>query len=142
MGSGMVTNNSLFRYSQAKRIRRISARLALLIVVLALAVYPVHGSILQNSRGTVAPNKVALPTVKGISKVVDQVPTHVPKNWSKADISDAIETYRHSIALRKAEAGAFDAAGGGYVWARKARFERIVQEENFLRKMLKRLEDM
>lgn len=59
MGSGMVTNNSLFRHSQAKRTRCISARLTLYIVILALAVSPVNGSILQDSRRTVAPNTTA-----------------------------------------------------------------------------------
>ncbi len=90
----------------------------------------------------VAPNKVPTPSVKGIGKVADVVPKHVPKNWSKVDIENAISTYEKSIRLRKAEAEAFDAVGGGHVWARKAHYERIVQEENFLRQLRRTFEDL
>ena len=86
--------------------------------------------------------KISTPKIKGVGKVADLVPTHVPKNWSEADISDAISTYENSIKLRKAEAAAFDAAGGGHIWTRKAHYERIVQEEDFLRQLKNRLEDL
>jgi hypothetical protein len=89
-----------------------------------------------------APNKVPTPTIKGAGKVSDLVPPHVPQNWSKTDISDAIPTYENSIKLRKAEAAAFEAVGGGHVWIRKAHFERIVSEENFLRQLQRRLEEL
>lgn len=77
-----------------------------------------------------------------MGKVANLIPSHVPKNWSKDDILDAISTCENSIKLKKAEAAAFDAAGGGHFWTRKAHYERIVEEEVFLRQLKHRMEDL
>lgn len=58
-----------------------------------------------------APNKVPTPTLKEGGKIADTVPISVPKNWSKADIEDAILDYERSIAARKAEQAKFDKLG-------------------------------
>ena len=91
---------------------------------------------------TSAPNKIPAPTVKGAGKVADVIPKSVPKNWSRSVIEEAINDYKRSIALRKAEVARFDALGGGHLWARKAHYERIVGEENFLRKLEQAMEAM
>ncbi len=88
------------------------------------------------------PKKVPLPRIKGEGKVADIVPENVPKNWTKPQISDAISTYELSIKIRRAEAKAFDAAGGGHIWIRKAHYERIKEEEVFMRQLKKALEEM
>lgn len=88
-------------------------------------------------------DRVPTPTVKGAGKIADAVPRRVPRNWSRVDIEDAITDYQRSIRIRKAEAADFDAIrGGGHVWARKAHYERIVLEEDFLRQLLRKLEDL
>ena len=80
--------------------------------------------------------------MKGAGTVADVVPKSVPKNWSRDVIGEALSDYERSIAIRKAEATAFDAIGGGHVWARKAHYERIVDEENFLRKLKQAMDEL
>jgi hypothetical protein len=98
--------------------------------------------IAQAARGEVS-KKVPTPTLKGLGKVADEVPTSVPKNWSKADIEDAITDYELSIRMRKAEATDFDAKrGGGHLWSRQSHNKRIAQEEAFLKQLKRKLEDL
>lgn len=96
------------------------------------------------SAGDLAPRKVPTPKLKGVGKIADAaVPKCVPSNWRKADIEDAILDYERSISIRKAEAADFDATrGGGHTWTRKSHNERIVEEENFLRQLRQKLDDM
>jgi hypothetical protein len=75
-------------------------------------------------------------------KVEDPVPkSGVPKNWSRADIEGAIVDYRTSIATRKAEQRAFEAAGAGTEALRLAHAMRITEEEGFLQSLLHALEN-
>jgi RHS repeat-associated protein len=89
-----------------------------------------------------APKKVPTPTLKSAGKIADAVPRSVPKNWSRADIEEAITDYQRSIKIRRAEAVDFEKTGGGDFWRRKDHYERIVEEENFLRQLMRTLEDM
>jgi hypothetical protein len=87
--------------------------------------------------------KTPPPTTKSSpfgSKVADPVPkSGVPKNWSKDQIRDAISDYKASIASRKAELEAFDAAKRGSATQRSAHAQRITREESFLRSLEKAL---
>ena len=71
-------------------------------------------------------------------KIADPIPTNgVPDNWTKGQIDDAISDYQTSIASRKSELAAFDAAGRGNATQRLAHAQRITQEEAFLRSLIK-----
>lgn len=87
--------------------------------------------------------KAPVPTTKSSPfgpKVADPVPkSGVPKNWSKDQIRDAISDYKASIASRKAELKAFDAAKRGSATQRKAHAQRITREESFLGSLEKAL---
>ena len=63
-------------------------------------------------------------------------------DWSRGDIEDAILDYGRSINVRKAEQADLDAIGRGKFWSRKDHYERIVEEENFLRHLRGKLGDM
>jgi hypothetical protein len=84
-------------------------------------------------------DKRPTPTVKGAGKIADVVPEYVPPNWTADDVRGAIEDYQRSIAVRRAEQQAFEEEGGGEEWRRKDHYERIVEEENFLRQLQRRL---
>lgn len=82
--------------------------------------------------------KTPLPTMKpsrfGL-KIADEVPVAVPKNWSRAQIGDAITDYTTSIAVRKAEQAAFRAIGQGGTEGAVLHAQRITREEFFLRQL-------
>ena len=101
----------------------------------------------KSRAGAVFPSrKVRTPAVKQSHfgpKIATPIPKKgVPKNWGKTDVENAIEDYRTSIASRKAELSAFDAAGGGSPTQRLAHARRITQEEGFLSSLEKALEDL
>lgn len=87
--------------------------------------------------------KIPIPKMKSSpfgGKIEDKIPTNgVPRNWTRAEIEDAIVDYRTSIATRKAEQAAFDAMGGGSAIERLAHARRITDEENFLKALEKAL---
>jgi hypothetical protein len=95
--------------------------------------------------GDFATKKAPTPSMKSSPfgpKIEDAIPRGgVPKNWSKADIADAIDDYELSIASRYAEQRAFDAAGIGSATERLAHARRISQEEGFLASLRKALEN-
>ncbi|NMO18195.1 hypothetical protein HPC49_11215 [Pyxidicoccus fallax] len=92
-----------------------------------------------------AGSKTPVPSTKSSQfgpKIADKVPDGgVPKNWSRSQIEDAVADYRASIATRKAEMQAFDAAGVGSATQRLAHARRITEEETFLRSLVKALEN-
>ena len=86
--------------------------------------------------------KTPVPSLKSSAfgwKIADEVPEGVPRNWSSEQIADSIVDYETSIASRKAELAAFDAAGGGSATQRLAHARRIAEEESFLRSLEKAL---
>jgi hypothetical protein len=94
----------------------------------------------------VAPNKIATPKVKQSPfgpKIEDEIPKNgVPKNWSKANIEEAIDDYQRSIASRKSEQRAYELAGRGNEAERIAHAQRISAEESFLHSLQHALENL
>lgn len=89
-----------------------------------------------------AGSKVALPSLKSSrfgSKIADDLPDGVPRNWSKTDIEDAIVDFNTSLASRRRELAAFDAVGGGSPGLRRGHAQRITQEQAFLKSLEKAL---
>ena len=112
---------------------------------------PAGGSKLARAGGNAAGfsidgfRKIPTPKMKESpfgSKIADEIPANgVPSNWSRQDVEDAIADYRTSLASRRSEVEAFDAAGGGSATQRLAHTRRITQEEQFLRSLEKALKD-
>jgi hypothetical protein len=100
------------------------------------------GKLVGAARAATAGSKVALPTLKSSrfgSKIADDLPDGVPRNWSKAEIEDAIVDFNVSLASRRRELAAFDAVGGGSPGLRLGHAQRITQEETFLKSLEKAL---
>lgn len=89
-------------------------------------------------------SKVPMPPLKSSpfgNKIDGLVPKDgVPRSWSADDIKTAIQDYKTSIASRKAELAAYDAAGGGTKHLRLSHAQRITEEEVYLKSLEKALD--
>jgi hypothetical protein len=85
--------------------------------------------------------KTKTPTTKSSPygpKIADEIPKNgVPKNWSKNDISDAMDQYKTSINSRKKELKDFLESGKGTETGHKLHAKRITEEENFVKSLEK-----
>src|SRR5690606_17984627 len=131
-GIGEAMDLYVLAHPDADAIHKLLAGISLVFSTV-LPIAPNYGPL---KRAAGAGSKIPVPTTKNSPfgpKIADAVPSRgVPKSWSKDQIADAVADYKASIATRKAELSAFDAAGVGSATQRLAHARRITQEEGFL----------
>jgi hypothetical protein len=80
------------------------------------------------------PRADRFPTRDPSGRIHGDIPSHVPRDWRRGEIQDAIAEARGSLAARRGNQAIFGPDRGHDV--------RVVQEEQWLRQLLRRLDDI